>query len=450
MSEEFSQFRMYYEKNCLECGYCFKNCYAFKKSKYPIYKDIKRLFQGQATDKEIKKVKRFLKSCVYCKECQRQCKQGLDLTERMAAIKYALKQRVPNYAWLPNRVPSVASKLINGKRYAYFVRYILNELIPSKIREKYGEFRESKKRDVVFFSGCGIQALENQYYSLLESFRKLKVNFGLIEGMYRTHVCCGAIMFDLGKFDYGLVMLENLVNEIKKFGTKKVVVYCATCYYGLKKLAPQLIENYDLEVSHVSEYFANLLKDPERKCSLATIEQTITVHDSCHLALSGDVSSVRSLIKEFPGAKISEMRHNKRNALCDASLMITGSTNLFKPLYKKNYLPIVREAIDSQADVLCTLCPGCHAVLSIFGDGLLSNLNLKRKGIYVKNWASIFAEYLGINLNDMLTYRFTHLLTIPFKDSGAWYLWKAMKALVNGYIGKKNPPISPKLSRSNI
>ncbi len=437
MSQLFSQFNKYYEKSCSECGYCFRNCYAFKKSKYPIYKDIKRLLSGQSTNKEVKKIRRFLKSCVYCKECQRRCKNGLDLTERMAAIKYALKQRVPNYVWLPNKVPLILGKLVNGKRYAYFVQYFVNELIPSKIREKYEEYREPKKRDIVFFSGCGIQALENQFYSLLESFRTLNINFGLIEGMYKKHVCCGAVLFDLGKFDYGLVMLKNLVNEIKKFGTKKVVVYCATCYYGLKRLAPQLIENYDLEVSYVTEYFANLLKDPKIKRSLATIEQTITVHDSCHLALSGDISSVRNLINELPGAEISEMQHNKRNALCDASLMIAGSNNLFKPLYKKKYLPIVREAIDTQADVLCTLCPGCHAVLSIFGDGLLSNLDLKRKAIYVKNWASIFAEYLGININDRLTYRFTHLLTIPFKNSGAWYLWKAMKALVNGYIGKK-------------
>ncbi|MFW9973187.1 MAG: heterodisulfide reductase-related iron-sulfur binding cluster, partial [Candidatus Odinarchaeota archaeon] len=343
--------------------------------------------------------------------------------ERLTAIRFELFRLNKKFTWLPYTIPSFFSKLINGKRIAYAIMNLNNYLIPKRNRERFKEYRSLKARDVVFFSGCGIQMLENQYYTLLEIFIKLNLDFGLIEGLFDKPVCCGAVLFGLGKFEQGQFLLKNLINEIKKFNVKKVMIYCATCYYGLKKLAPQLVEDYDLEIIHAADYIAEILQKEENRKLLNTRQaksQLITIHDSCHLAQSGDISSIRKLFSILPNVKISEMKHHKENSICDLYCIIRELNNPLKLVLKKDLLPIIDEAVDIKADSLCSLCPNCHAVLSIFGDGFASALGLRNKRILVKNWVSILGEYLGIINKDMLTYRLTHFITLPFKESGLW------------------------------
>ena len=439
---EFSKFKEYYIKECNECGICFKNCFAYKNTKYPIHKTLKSLFQNNLDKKNVKRIKKFLKSCLYCKSCQNSCINGLDLSERLAAIKFELFKIDRKYTWLPHNIPSIFGKFVNGGRIAYFLRNINNYLIPWKNREKFDKYRVPETRDVIFFSGCGIQLLENQYFTILEILTKLDLNFGLIDGSFDKPVCCGAHLMDYGQFEHGIYLLNNLIDEIKKFNTKKVLVYCASCFYGLKKLAPQFIEDYDLEIIYAADYFAELLKKEENKELLNTLNiksNVITIHDSCHLAHSGDTSSIRNLLSVLPNVNISEMKHNKQNSICDLYCIFRELNNPLKLILKKDIIPIIDEAVESKADVLCSLCPGCHAFLTIFGDGFSSSLGLTKKRILVKNWVSILGDYLGIRKKDMLTYRLSHFITIPFKESGLWYLLQILRAFVRGYMGLKEP-----------
>ncbi|MFX1419430.1 MAG: (Fe-S)-binding protein [Promethearchaeota archaeon] len=442
IESEFSKFKEYYIRDCTECGICFKDCYVYANTKYPIYKYLKKLFQNNLDKKNVKKIKKFLKSCIYCKSCQKFCKNNIDLTERLTAIKFELFRLNRKFTWLPYNIPSFFAKFINGKRIAYTLMNLNNFLIPKRNRERFREYREPKTRDIVFFSGCGIQMLENQYYTLMDIFIKLNINFGLIEGLFNKHVCCGAVLFGLGKFEHGKFLLKNLVDEIKKFNVNKVMVYCATCYYGLKKIAPQLIEDYDLEIIHATDYIAEILKKDVKKKLLSIPKaksQMITIHDSCHLVHGGDISSIRKLFATLPNIIISEMKHHKENSICDLYCIIRELKNPLNLLLKKDILPIIDEAVESNADYLCSLCPNCHAVLSIFGDGFPSALGLRNKRILVKNWVSILGEYFGIRKKDMLTYRLTHFITLPFKESGLWYLIQVLKAFIRGYIGLKEP-----------
>lgn len=443
-SPEFSKFKEYFIRECSECGICYKKCYAYKKTKYPIHKYLKKLFQKNLDKKNVKKIKKFLKSCVYCKSCKLSCINGLDLTVRLTATRYELFKLNRNYTWLPHKIPSLFTKFIEGRRIAYTLMNLNNYMIPKTNREKFSEYRLPKSRDVIFFSGCGMQLLENQFYTFIETLIKLDINFGLIEGLYNKSVCCGAVQFGLGKFEYGIYLLKNLVDEIKKFNTKKVIVYCATCYYGLKKLAPQLIKDYDLEIIYAANFLSEIFTKKENNKMLSTLKaksQLITIHDPCHLAHSGDVSSVRKLLSFLPGITISEMKHHKENSFCDLYCIIRELDNPLKLIVKKDILPIIDEAVDTKADILCSSCPGCHAFLTIFGDGFSSALGLTKKRIPVKNWVSILGEYLGIRRKDMLTYRLSHFIAIPFKESGLWALLQILKAFIRGYVGLKGPKV---------
>lgn len=444
MNTEFTKFKQYYIRKCTECGNCYKNCYAYRTTKYPIHETLKDLFQNNLVKNDLKKIKKFMESCVYCKDCQKSCVNNLDLTERLSAIRFELSKLYNNYTWLPYSIPSLFGRFINGKRISQAIMNLNNYLIPKINRDKYNEYRIPKPRDVIFFSGCGIQMLENQYYTLLEIFRKLKIDFGLIEGLYNKSVCCGAVYFGLGKYEHGKFLLNNLIDEIQKFNTKKVMVYCASCYYGLKKLAPQLIEDYNLEIIHAADYIAEFLKKSENARLLNTIKaksQVVTIHDPCHLEHSDEISGIRKLFSVLPDVKISEMKHHKEHSFCDLYCIFRELQNPLNLLAKRDFLPIINEAVETDANMLCTLCPNCHAAITIFGDGFTSALGLTKRRILVRNWVSILGEYLGISMKDMLTYRLTHFITVPFKESGLWYILQGLKAFVRGYIGLKEPKI---------
>ena len=59
LGKEFSKFKEYYIRECNECGICYKNCFAYNNTKYPIYKYLKSLFQKKLDKKNVKKIKKF-------------------------------------------------------------------------------------------------------------------------------------------------------------------------------------------------------------------------------------------------------------------------------------------------------------------------------------------------------------------------------------------------------
>jgi Fe-S oxidoreductase len=436
MFQEFSEFKDRYLLECKQCGTCFKRCDAYRKTKIPVFLYLKDFFQNYTKSSEIM---RFLSACTYCKAHDNACVNHIDLSILLPALKFTLSKKYPWYTWVPANTPSFAAKFLRTARFFYFIRYLTQLLIPREFRAKFEEYRQPKQRDVVLFSGCGIQALENQYFTILDIFQKLKINFGLIEGSYRKPICCGVIAFETGNFNYGLFLLSNLIEELKKFGTKKVIVYCASCYYGLKKIAPQLLNNFDFKIMHASGYLAEVLRNKGKSLLHAPggKSQVFTIHDSCHLAHSGDTESIRNLLAELPDTKIVEMKHNKENALCDAGILLKSMQNPFS-LFSRNYtFPIIAEAMESNAAALCSLCPGCHTILTLFSADIMTIMRGKTPKMPVKNWVSILGEYLGIKRRDLLTYRLSHLVSSPFQESGLWFLWQAVKALVNGYFGRR-------------
>lgn len=445
----FVKFKNLVIQECKSCNLCLKDCYAYQKTEFKLMKYLPKFFEEH---KYVKEVKEFINSCLYCKIHEHSCINSIDLSLLLPAIKSELKRIDPKFVWKPENTPQFLSKFLGSENFYRFWRNFNYQIIPQDFREKYEENRIPRKREVVFFSGCGIQMLENQYYILCDIFRKLYIDFGLIDGSYKKPVCCGAVHCEFGNFENGIYMLKNLVKEIKKFKTKKVIVYCATCYFGLNTLAPELLDYFDLEVVHATEYLSEYLKNhPSLLPQLPNrLEKTYTIHDSCHLAhgTKGDTTSIRNLFSLLPKTKIIEMKHNKQNSLCDVYYVLMGLRNPFTFFLKKKKIPIIDEAIETDADILCSLCPGCHAVLSIFDSDIFSLLGKTNPRIPVKNWVSILGKYLGIEREDMLTYRFKHMITLPFRKSGLWYIWEAFKAIVRGYIGRKEPkPIQKKLNK---
>ncbi|MHA1694893.1 MAG: (Fe-S)-binding protein [Candidatus Helarchaeota archaeon] len=442
MFKEFSSFKQRIINECVECGTCFKYCYAYKRTKFPIWKNWKDFFEKGEKSKEVKK---FIKACIYCKYHEYSCPNGIKLTELLPALRNDLSKIYPRFAWTPHITPGILGRFMKSPRLYSFWRYMNNLLISEEDREKWDHRREPKKRDVVFFSGCGIQLLPDIYFSMLNILEKLGINYGLIDGHYNKAICCGTVLFLLGNYKYGKKVLSNLIKEIKKFGTKKVIIHCATCNWGLTQIAPNVIEDFDLEIIHATTYIGELLqKNPELKKILKkpSKEQVITIHDSCHLVRGGDLDGARNLLGQLPGITISEMKHNKLNAICDIYCILRAFPH--RPLdiiLNNNNIPISKEAIESNANTLVSLCLGCHALQSILGQNFLNTFGRKSRQIPLINWTTILGEYLGLPKRRGLDFWLKHIITSPFKDSLLFWILNAIKSLVYGYILNRIPPI---------
>ncbi len=103
---------------------------------------------------------------------------------------------------------------------------------------------------------------EDPYTPVLVSsvsvLRKLGIDLGYL---YEDEPCCGSPMYYAGfESDYADHARKNY-EIFKSFGIKKIIGLVPGCTSALKNVYPKYVEGYDLEVQHVMEVIAKLLKE---------------------------------------------------------------------------------------------------------------------------------------------------------------------------------------------
>src|SRR4030043_507038 len=155
------------------------------------------------------------------------------------------------------------------------------------------------KVDVLYHVGCltsydkNMQKLAKATVKILQ---KAGVNFG-IAGDAET--CCGGRAYQMGYRDDFLKQAKKNMAMIKKSGARTLVTGCADGYHAFKVLYDKFDLKGKLEVLHITEYLARLIKEgklkPKKKADI-----TVTYHDPCHLGRLGE-SFIHWKGKEIPG-----------------------------------------------------------------------------------------------------------------------------------------------------
>jgi Fe-S oxidoreductase len=176
------------------------------------------------------------------------------------------------------------------------------------------------------------------------------------------------------------------MDMIKKSGAKTLVTGCADGYQAFKVLYDQHGFKGDLEVLHITEYLARLIKEgklkPRRK-----VNKVVTYHDPCHLGRKGEpwihwegreiIDEIRTLdppreyrrgtygvyepprdvLKSIPGLKLVEMDRIKEYAWCCGA---GGGVNESNPEFSMwTATERIDEAELTGASALVTACPWC-------------------------------------------------------------------------------------------
>ncbi|HSW58939.1 MAG TPA: (Fe-S)-binding protein, partial [Dehalococcoidales bacterium] len=179
---------------------------------------------------------------------------------------------------------------------------------------------------------------------------------------------------------------EANMTAFRQSGAKTLVTGCAECYFAFKVLYDKFNFKGDLEVVHISEYAARLIKEGKLK-PVNRVEKTVTYHDPCHLGRQGEpyihwsgrevlgdvrmfdppkerrrgtygiYEPPREVLKALPGLKLVEMARLKEYAWCCGAGGGVPETNPDFALWTATER--LKEAEITGVEAIVTACPWC-------------------------------------------------------------------------------------------
>ena len=223
--------------------------------------------------------------------------------------------------------------------------------------------------DLAFFVGC-LPLMEDILHDLdLKYTNSATTVISLLNGegivpVVLNEKCCGHdILWAKGDTETFKKLAEFNVDLYRKAGVKTIIFSCAEGYRTWKFDYPKIIDDFDFEILHFSEFFLqkNLLDNirfPQEE------EVKVTYHDACRLGRLGGklYEAPRKLITKIPGVKLIEMENIKDDALCCGVSAFSGC-NEYTRVIRQNR---IQEAANTGAEYLVVPCPKCLSHFSCY------------------------------------------------------------------------------------
>jgi len=310
---------------CYQCGKCTAIC--------PVRRVVKTsprntIYQTNA----YKTGSDDIWNCLTCNLCYDECPQGVDYPE------FVKEERNGN--------AEVADLVHKG------VFTLLSDMMVDldKSRTSLDE-AGNKDSKVGYYPGCldfhdMFFNVDVDFKAIADSSMKLLGDMELDPKILQMK-CCGHDQLWQGDKTTFDKLKEQNTKLIEESGIETLVTSCAECYRTLS-------QDYDLPIKVV--HISQLLKNADLGIDF---DVNVTYHDACRLGRHmGEYDAPRDALTNS-GAKITEMKHNKKDAWCCGVSSMMNCNDKSKALRKAR----LDEAKDTGAKVLITTCPKCLAHL---------------------------------------------------------------------------------------
>jgi heterodisulfide reductase subunit D len=385
--------------SCVRCGECVKWCptYAASGGKPGLAPRDKILRWKQYMNKsygfkakifgpqeipqsELEQFKDDVYGCTTCGVCSTVCEAGINTVELWEAMRTNLvKKGIGPYGKL-NAIPKLIKQYHNA--------YMLDQ--KDRLAWVPTDVKIADKADILYFTGCtaGYKQL-SLAFATSRVLNKLGIKFSMLG---EEEWCCGSNPIRTGQIGFENVSHEvarHNVEAIQKKGAKKVLFACAGCFRAAKVDWPRLLgKELPFEVIHITQFLADLIKEDKIKWE-KSINKTVTYHDPCHLGRHvGVFNAPRFVLSHIPGIKFVEMERNKEfQRCCGAGGGVkAGMPDLAVAIGEAR----VKDALETNADILSSACPFCKRNLSDGRDSLKAD-------IVVEDVIELVAEALGLS-----------------------------------------------------
>lgn len=297
--------------------------------------------------------------CNLCRACQAGCIVTIDTYSLILDLREAMVKR--GFGPLPGQRP-----LLDGMR---------EQENPYGLREGRGRWAEgigglkdarSEQAEFLFLAGCAADFEPSAGNGAADAARVLLragVDFSVLGG---AEPCCGAAALELGDAALFESMARQAIDLFRETGAEKIVVSCPKCFHHIRETYPEVDEDFDIPVRHVTEVLTELI-DAGTLSPSRPVEEKVTYHDPCHLGRYAEVyEAPRTVLAAIPGLELVEMERIREKAYCCGAG--TGMREGVPDLARFAAAGRLAEARATGANVLATACSHCEAHL----DGALA------------------------------------------------------------------------------
>lgn len=346
---------------CARCGCCRSVCPSYRavgwESASPrgrIAKAREIFALGNKSELNPEYVRR-LTQCTLCGACAVECAAAIDTRK----IWLALRKRIADLEKEPKAYRAMRDNLREKKNISNFpnsdrLEWAQDLDDPAVLSPRTGA-------EVGYFVGCVSSFFPQASQvplAVAEIFVKAGVDFTTLGG---EEWCCGFPLLSTGYADMAKDFMRHNVCEVRKLKIRTLVTSCPSCYSVWKHDSAGELQGSDLEIMHITEYLARLIR--EGRLSLQEITETVTYHDPCDLGrTSGIYEAPREVIKSIPGIRFVELPHHHERSLCCGG----GGTlqGVDAELAAKIAKMRAEEIRSSGASIVVSACQQCEQMLT--------------------------------------------------------------------------------------
>uniref|UniRef100_A0A7J2TIS3 (Fe-S)-binding protein n=1 Tax=Archaeoglobus fulgidus TaxID=2234 RepID=A0A7J2TIS3_ARCFL len=341
---------------CFRCGWCkypsgFEdyNCPSYARFRFESYSPGGRLWlmrgwlNGELDWSD--RLSQIIFSCVACKNCVENCR--MDFREEILDWIISARSKAVERGLVPPKVRDFLENLMKyGNPWG---------LPKSKQASWLGEMERFSGQDFLVYLGCECRYEERgteMAWNVIEILKKAGISFGVLD----DESCDGNEVLMLGERGLFEELASKNLQKFRELGVKRIVTISPHAYNAMKKYA-----GIKFEIMHFTQLLLDLIR--KGKLSLSKLDSTVTYHDPCFLGRHNRIyEDPRKILRAVPGLKLVEMRRNRENAFCCGG----GSGNFVFDFLSGSDSPArlrIREALDTNAEILAVACPICKAML---------------------------------------------------------------------------------------
>ncbi|MFC1933684.1 (Fe-S)-binding protein [Chloroflexota bacterium] len=333
---------------CLDCGKCTVVCPV---TRYDAEFNPRLIVQEVLMSQDgYSPVSEKIWSCISCNMCVERCNYNVKFTDFIRSLRVKALAEGAEVQFNHGGTPQSIMHMMGYRD----IRQNRMSWIPEDIKI-------AKHSDTAFFVGCapyfdvlfsdlGVKTIESTK-GALRLLNHAQIPFTLLP----NERCCGHDLLLMGDVDGFLALAKANINELHKQGIKNIITSCPEGYYTLKTDYPKFLDDWDIDVKHITEVIAPLIENGQ--LTLGRLEQKVTYHDPCTLGRYLRIfDQPRHILEAIDDLEMVEMADNREKALCCGASpwAFCGSVN--QQIQKER----LAQAAATGANVLVTACPKCQ------------------------------------------------------------------------------------------
>jgi len=298
--------------------------------------------------------------CTTCGACKWTCHMTFT-----PSIRLFCEQLIPDHTkiWEALRADLVEQGLGPMPRHREILEWTHREhnpyMEPHNTRRAWipKDLKVPEKGETLLFAGCTGPYRRPE---ILRSLLTLTQAAGVTVAVSSQEWCCGSIALRTGALPLAQELASHNVQLFTQLGVRTIITHCAGCYRTLKKEYPDMVEGYEVEVLHATEFLLNLVE--KNRLTFKPLEATVTYHDPCHLGRHSQVyDAPRQLLQAIPKLNLVEMKRIREHSWCCGAG--GGVKSAFPELAHDIAADRIQEALETGAQYLVSACPFCKTNL---------------------------------------------------------------------------------------